>query len=66
MEDAPENGKELSHSAHVNGKKERMNYQTPLVIQRSTTGPYPETTQPSSNLHTMYKALLKIILPHFS
>jgi len=25
MEEAPENGKELLHSAHANGMKERMN-----------------------------------------
>jgi len=39
---------------------------TTLVIQKSTIGPYPETTQPSLNLHTTYKARLKINFPHYS
>jgi hypothetical protein len=32
MEEAPENGKELSHSAHANGMNERADY--PLLKNR--------------------------------
>jgi hypothetical protein len=35
MEEAPENGKELSHSAHANGMNERMKINSAMVQSSS-------------------------------